>query len=270
MAGTLSLKDCAERLGVHYMTAYRYIRLGRLPATKVGAEWRVLPSDLEALLADVAAPTVRGSADWSARLEDRLLAGDEGGSWSVVEAALASGVSPSDVHVDLLGPALTRIGAGWHDGQVSIAEEHRATAVATKIAGRLGPRFSPRGRRRGKVIVGAPTGERHALAVAIVADLIRAAGWEVVELGVDLPVDEFVTCVEKEAPVFAIAISMATAGGVTAGRELIDSLRQSVNVPVVVGGSAVDSTAADSLGADAWASDGRAAVEALAALVARS
>lgn len=267
MAGTLSIKDCAERLGVHYMTAYRYIRLGRLPATKVGAEWRVLPSDLEALLADVAAPTIRGSADWSARLEDRLLAGDVGGAWSVVEAALASGVSPSDVHVDMLGPALSRIGVAWHVGEVSIAEEHRATAVATRIAGRLGPRFSPRGRRRGKVIVGTPTGERHALAVAIVADLIRAAGWDVVELGVDLPVAEFVTIVEKEAPVVAVAISISTSSRVDAGRELIDTLRQSVTVPVIVGGSATDSTTADSLGADAWASDGRSAVEALASLL---
>ena len=34
---TLGLRECAERLGVHYMTAYRYVRTGMLPATKVGA-----------------------------------------------------------------------------------------------------------------------------------------------------------------------------------------------------------------------------------------
>ena len=46
-AGTLSLRECAERLGVHYMTAYRYVRTGMLAAVKQGTEWRVASEDLE-------------------------------------------------------------------------------------------------------------------------------------------------------------------------------------------------------------------------------
>lgn len=267
MAGTLSLKDCAERLGVHYMTAYRYVRLGRLPATKVGAEWRVLPSDLEALLADAAAPATRSAVDWSARLEDRLMAGDEGGSWAVVEAGLASGLDPIGLHVDILSPALARIGAGWRAGEVSIAEEHRATAVATKIVGRLGARFSPRGRRKGRIVIGTPPGERHALSVAIVADLIRSAGWEVIELGVDLPVEEFVLAVEKAAPVAAVAVSVGSSANLDAARHLIAALKTTVVAPVIVGGSAIDAADPVGLGADGSASDGRSALEVVAALV---
>jgi len=267
MAGTLSLKDCAERLGVHYMTAYRYVRLGRLRATKVGAEWRVLPSDLDGFLAEAALPAHRGSADWSGRLEDRLLAGDEGGSWAVVEAGLASGLDPVGIHVDILAPALARIGAGWRAGEISVAEEHRATAVATKIVGRLGPRFSPRGRRRGRIVIGTPPGERHVLSVAIVADLFRGAGWEVLELGADLPVDEFVLAVEKAAPVAAIAVSVGSPDSLDAARQLIAALKAIVVVPVLVGGSAIDHSGSSGLGADGSASDGRSAVAAVAALV---
>ena len=43
----IGLRDAAARLGVHYMTAYRYVRLGVLPATKVGGEWQVRLTDLE-------------------------------------------------------------------------------------------------------------------------------------------------------------------------------------------------------------------------------
>jgi excisionase family DNA binding protein len=270
MAGTLSLKECAERLGVHYMTAYRYVRLGRLPATKVGVEWRVLASDLEALLAVAAEPSSRGDVDWSARLEDRLLAGDVGGAWAVVEAALASGLDPMGIHVDLLAPALGRIGIGWSEGGISIAEEHRATAVATKIVGRLGIRFSPRGRRRGRIVIGTPPCERHSLSVAVVADLIRGAGWDVTELGVDLPIDEFVVAVEKSAPVAVVAISVGTSENLDGARDLIAALNGSIMGPVVIGGSAIDATTSAGLGADGWASDGRAAIEAIAALGARS
>jgi len=270
MAGTLSVKECAERLGVHYMTAYRYIRLGRLPATKVAGEWRVLPGDLEALLADEAAPIERGSVDWSARLEDRLMAGDAGGAWSVVESALASGVSPEDIYVRLLGPALRRIGEGWHEGTVSVAEEHQATAAATKIIGRLGPRFSRRGRRRGKVVLGTPPGERHGLGVAIVADLLRGAGWEVIELGADIPIDEFVSAVSKAAPVAAVAISLSNTVVLDVATELIHAIKDAALVPVVVGGPAVTAETAHDLGADGWASDGLTAVEAVAAAVANA
>ena len=44
--GLLTLYEAAEQLGVHYMTVYRYVRTGRLPGHKVGAEWRSDPDDL--------------------------------------------------------------------------------------------------------------------------------------------------------------------------------------------------------------------------------
>ena len=57
---SLNLKQVAAELGVHYMTAYRYVRQGRLPAWRDGTNWRVDPAALasfvavELLLADVA------------------------------------------------------------------------------------------------------------------------------------------------------------------------------------------------------------------------
>jgi excisionase family DNA binding protein len=266
---TLTLKETAERLGVHYMTAYKYVRHGKLPATKVGGEWRVAEADLEAMLSSAAIPRSKGDTDWSGRLEDRLLAGDEAGAWAVVEAALASGFTPEQIHVDLLTIALRSIGQAWHDGEISIAEEHRATAAAYKIVGRLGNRFARRGRRRGRIIIGTPPGERHGLAIAIVADLLRGEGWEVFDLGPDIPIDEFVAAVEKAAPVSAVAIGVTNSSLLGRVEDLITSLRASTTSPIVVGGSAIDAETAAMVGADGWASDGRTAVEAVAAVTSR-
>jgi excisionase family DNA binding protein len=265
----LSIKESAERLGVHYMTAYKYVRHGKLPATKVGGEWRVSEADLEVMLSGAAIPTPRGETDWAGRLEDRLLAGDESGSWAVVEAALASGVSPEELHVDVLSAALRAIGEGWHSGEVTIAEEHRATAVATKIVGRMSNRFTRRGRRRGRIVIGTPPGERHGLSIAIVADLLRGDGWEVLDLGPDLPIDEFVAAVEKAAPVSAVAIGITNRELLESATQLVSTLRASTTAPIVVGGSAVTETTASRIGADGWASDGRTAVEAVAAITSR-
>jgi len=114
-------------------------------------------------------------------------------------------------------------------------------------------------------VIGTPPGERHVLSVAIVADLFRAAGWDVIELGADLPVDEFVLAVEKAAPVAAIAVSVGSSDSLVAARQLIAALKATIISPVIVGGSAITSTTA--LGADGSASDGRSAVVAVAALV---
>ncbi|HVJ97152.1 MAG TPA: helix-turn-helix domain-containing protein, partial [Acidimicrobiia bacterium] len=53
----ISLQDAAERLGVHYMTAYRYVRLGHLPAERDdGGRWYVRARDVDALKREQAKP----------------------------------------------------------------------------------------------------------------------------------------------------------------------------------------------------------------------
>ena len=205
----LSLKECAEELGVHYMTAYRYVRLGMLPAAMEGSGWQISREDLDAFIAERSSPQAvpsRGQAPWGDRLEARLRAGDESGSWQVVQAALSSGLSPGAVYTEMIGPAMHSIGTDWDHAVGNIADEHRATAIATRLVGRLSTQFTTRGRPRAKVVLGTPPGERHSLAVSMVADLLKGAGFSVVDLGSDLPIECFVAALSKETPVTAIAV----------------------------------------------------------------
>lgn len=261
---TLSLRECAERLGVHYMTAYKYVRHGRLPATKVGTEWRVRVADLDDFLAG---PTPGGRAPWADRLHARLVAGDHAGAWGVVEAAMSSGLDPGDVYLRMIAPAMREIGDGWAAGTITIAEEHRASATAARLVGRLGPRFVRRGRPRGRLVIGTPPGERHALAVSMAADHLRGAGWEVVELGADLPVADFVRGVQEAGTVTAVLVSVTTEVGLRAAQDLIRSLRFAEFGPIVLGGGAVTPEAALRLGADAWAASGPDGIAAIDELV---
>lgn len=183
---SLSLREAAERLSVHYMTVYRYVRLGILPARKVGGTWRIAPADLARVSASQATipdrradRSPRRRAPWIERLRARMLAGDEAGSWKVIEAAMASGMEPADIYVDLLGPSLHAIGSAWQTGDIGIEQEHLASSVAAAMIGRLGPRFHRRGRRRGSVVMAMPSGERHGLGVAMVADILSGDGFDV-------------------------------------------------------------------------------------------
>lgn len=264
----ISLREAAERLGVHYMTAYRYVRTGRLPATRDGVQWMVDPGDLAALHAPAPAGTGRGSARASrpVSLAARMVAGDEAGAWGVVEGALASGVDPADVYLDIVVPALEAVGDGWAAGTVSVADEHRATAVAQRLIGRLGPRFARRGRKRGVVVLGAPPGDLHALPTAIIADLLRGVGFEVLDLGANTPEESFAETTRAASRVVAVAIAATTPGHDGAVRSTIRSLRQAgITAPVLVGGAAITGDDhARRLGADGWSgADGRSALAAV-------
>lgn len=276
--GTVSLQVVAEALGVHYMTAYRYVRLGLLAATKVGGSWRVPSEEVARLLAErsldgegrkAGGRTVQ-PAPWAARLEARLRSGDEGGSWGVIEAALSSGMDPARVYLELLVPSLRGIGESWATGAIDVGVEHRASVIAMRLIGRLGPRFNRRGQTRGTVVLGAPSGDRHSLPSAILADLVRGAGFTATDLGADTPADSFVQTARGAERLVAVAVGVTTGENDDGVRALTAALHDAIpGVPVLIGGGGVHGADhATSLGADGWASDGAGALVLLEDVVA--
>jgi excisionase family DNA binding protein len=283
----ISLHDAAERLGVHYMTAYRYVRTGRLPASKAGAEWRVALADIEAFRAGrVAAGSARANggdtretdrtgdtgtpppptlrpADYGRRLESRLLAGDEAGSWTILEDAMTAGLDSRQVYLDVMAPAMTSIGEGWVGGTVSVAEEHRASVVMLRLIGRLGPHFARRGRKRGTLVIGAAPGDHHGVPVALAADILRGEGFTVIDLGADTPAESFVDAAREAERLIAVGVN-ATSGDNEANiAATIREIKAALDCPVVLGGNGLESEEAGlALGADIVT---RSAADAIAA-----
>ena len=237
--GTMTIQEVADALGVHYMTAYRYVRQGRLPATRRGAEWRIRPSDVAALTTTVRRGSARTDADGEA-LERRMLAGDSQGAWWLLQSHLGGGLDPSGVLTEMVVPALRSIGERWASGEVSVAEEHRATAVAQRVIGHLGMQFGRRGKDRGTVALAAPSGDLHVLPVAIAADLLRWRGFDVVELGGNAPPAAIGEAVADEPRLLAVGI-VSTVGGHDDEVALsASSVRAAVpGIPVFIGGGAV-------------------------------
>ena len=133
------------------------------------------------------------------RLEDRLVAGDEPGAWAIVEGRLGSGSNPDEILLDELGLAMRSVGEGWEAGHYTVDDEHRASGVATRVVARLGARFTKRGPRRRSVILGTPPHELHGLPTAMAANVLRGHGYDVIDLGADVPPDAFRAAVTKTA-----------------------------------------------------------------------
>ena len=200
----LDLPAAAERLGVHYQTAYQWVREGSIPAVRVRGRYQIDPADLDDFWQRREAPQpvatrVRPVA-WDRigeRLERRLLVGDEVDARRQVLGLRDQGVPCNEIVRRLFVPALRSMGAGWAAGTVSISEEHRATVIVTRLLSELMP--NPPGRRRGRAVVAAVSGEHHALPTAMAAAALREDRWNVEHLGSDVPAEEIERFVAKAA-----------------------------------------------------------------------
>ena len=144
-------------------------------------------------------------------------------------------------------------------GGLGIEQEHLATGVALSIVGRMGSRFQRRGRRLGTILVAMPTGERHMLGAAMLADILGQAGYEVLNLGADTPPSSLARAIAAHDDLRAVIVTVVDSTRLPAAARLIAAARRiDGGPPVIAGGFAIpDLATARSIGADAWGADPR-------------
>ena len=235
---SVELRAAAAELGVHYQTAYRWVRNGRLPATMVAGKYSVTRSDLEEFVrlrtrpTPVSTPSEQRLEGQAARMHEALRSGDDLTARHIARRLVEDGTPLKDLIGEVLSPPLRQIGQSWHDGEISIWVEHRASAIVERIVGELTP--TPRGRRRGTVMVAAVSGDLHALPTAMAAAALRADNWRVEHLGANMPPEELVDfCATHDITVAVLSVTNSDAAPVA--KRLAKVLRKSAT-PVVVGG----------------------------------
>ncbi len=236
----LDLKEAARRLDVHYQTAYRWVREGRLAARRVRNRYVLDPDDVEAMIRELSTPTdpqpTVTRRDWpglGARFLDHLLTGDERRVRATVERLHAQGEPAVRILSELFVPALVEIGVGWRDGRISIAQEHRASAILTRALAVI-DRQRP-GRPRGTAVVVSPAGDRHDLPAAMAATVLRGDGWHVHHLGPDLPAASFAAFLADDVDADLAVITVTNPESAEHAEALAEVARRA-GVEAVVGG----------------------------------
>ena len=235
----VDLRTAAAELGVHYQTAYRWVRSGQLPATIVAGKYSVSSSDLVEFAqrrsrpTPVSAPSVQRLDGQAERMYEALRTGDDSHARQIARRLIEDWTPVKDLIVAVLSPPLREIGQSWRDGKISIWVEHRASGIVERILGELTP--TPRGRRRGTVMVAAVSGDLHALPTAMAAAALRADNWNVEHLGANMPPEELVDfCATHD---ITVAVLSVTNSQVEASAQRAATALRNAATPVVIGGS---------------------------------
>jgi methanogenic corrinoid protein MtbC1 len=149
------------------------------PLLRVGIEALLHPGD--------SALPEPDAAQSSQLFRAALLLGQRQAAVNIALEAIASGATPGDVYLELCSKALWEIGELWERNQISVADEHRATAIVQYVVAQVYSRLPLSSLDRGKVVVCGVEGESHQLGANIVADLLESDGWDVCFLGTNLP-----------------------------------------------------------------------------------
>lgn len=162
---------------------------------------------------------------------------------SVIEKAICEGASVKDVYDKVFYPSMVRIGEMWQENQISVAQEHLATAITQSIISSLYYRIFE-GKpleNKGKIIIACIGNELHELGSRMLADLLEMDGFDVKYLGANTPNYSIIKIVDEEKPLI-VGISCTMSFNVNGVRELIAMIKtgETKDVSIFAGGRAFD------------------------------
>jgi 5-methyltetrahydrofolate--homocysteine methyltransferase len=185
------------------------------------------------------------------------------GAKELTEAAIQAGIIPGTIILEGLTAGMNVVGEKYEAKEYFIPDmlaSAEATGIAMEI---LEPHLAKAGvSSKGKVVVATVKGDLHDIGKNIVSLLLKGAGYEVIDLGNDIPPERIVEVVRQENPDFLGLSALLTTTMKMMG-ETINSLREAGlrdRVKVLVGGAAVSQDFADEIGADGYGTDGFHAV----------
>ena len=152
-------------------------------------------------------------ADLGRAFAKALLAGDEIAAEIAIRDALDARLSTADIDDEIIAPALWLVGRLWARGEISVADEHLATEISLRVLALQREAHRTELARRGhKALLAAPAGEHHTVALQMISNLLRDAGYTVLMLGPDVPPGALAEAAARHEPaVICLTATMPSA-----------------------------------------------------------
>jgi 5-methyltetrahydrofolate--homocysteine methyltransferase len=189
------------------------------------------------------------------------------GQWErtgeLTRQAVAHDMSPSEILNNALFPAMDEVGVRFQNNDFFLPEVLIAAKAMNSAMEILKPLLTQtEAKARGKIVIGTVQGDRHDIGKNLVAMMMEGAGFEVIDLGVDVSPDQFVKAVAEHHPDI-VAMSALLTTTMPVMRETLKALEEAGlrnRVKTMIGGAPVSLSFAEEIGADAHAPDSASAV----------
>ncbi|MDL5053146.1 corrinoid protein [Oscillatoria laete-virens NRMC-F 0139] len=198
-----------------------------------------------------------------AKLYEAVVEGNAKVAKTVTQEALAEGVDPEKLVNEYMIKAMDEVGRRFEANEYFVPELLIAARAMKGCLELIKPLLAAKGAEPiGRVAIGTVKGDLHDIGKNLVAAMLEGGGFEVVDLGVDVPPEKFIEAV-KEKNVNIIALSALLTTTMPAMKTTIDAFKASgsrANVKVMIGGAPVTQQFADEIGADGYSDNASSAV----------
>ena len=203
-------------------------------------------------------------------LYNAILEGDVAATQAGVQAALDAGLEPGIILADGMIAAMKEVGRLFEEGEYFVPEMLIAARAMQAGMHLLKPRLlSSDVKSAGKVAIGTIKGDLHDIGKNLVALMLEGAGFEIIDLGVDVAPEKFVEAISTGgADIVAFSALLTTT--MSNMKNTIDAIQQAGlrnKVKIIIGGAPVTQAYADQIGADGFAPDASRAVSLAQSLV---
>jgi 5-methyltetrahydrofolate--homocysteine methyltransferase len=196
-------------------------------------------------------------------IRQRVIEGDAKGTAALAQQALDEGMPSQSILNDALIPAMGVVGELFEKNEYFVPELLLAARAMYAALDLLRPHLQAGDfEAAGKAVVGTVQGDLHDIGKKLVVIMLEGNGFEVVDLGTDVPPERFVEAV-KEGGSQLVGLSALLTSALPAMEQTVRAIREydpSMKVKVIVGGAPVTQAFADSIGADGFGRDASAAV----------
>ncbi len=191
------------------------------------------------------------------------------GADELCKAALDAGIPPDRILNEGLIPGMSRIGEKFSQGKAFVPEMLIAAKAMTAAMKHLKPFFTTGEiKRKGTFIIGTVAGDLHDIGKNIVSMTIEGAGWEIIDLGVDVKAEKFLEAIEKH-PGCVVGMSALLTTTMASMASIVQTIRgKHADKIILVGGAPLSMDFCRSIGANFYSPDPHGAVEFLKTLAA--
>jgi len=201
-----------------------------------------------------------------------IVDGDQDAAQEAIRAALDGGLKPAQILSEAMIPAMGEVGRLFESGECFVPEMLIAARAMQSGLSILKPLLKEGDvQSAGRIVMGTVKGDLHDIGKNLVVIMLEGSGFEIHDLGVDVPADKFVQAVRDQKPDI-VGLSALLTTTMPAMKTIIDALESAglrSQVKVMVGGAPVTEAFAESIGADGFAPDASRAVTLARSLVGR-